>query len=102
MKTKIKEFENRFNSATDKLKALGFKGDVMIAGGLVMFGCHDKYQASFIRQAVKHVRNADELTLIENRFKNGSSVFSIILNGCFAVNKKEVRRVATNYLALAA
>jgi len=102
MNPKLKEFETRFKIVTNGLKALGFRGDVFLSGGLVMFGCKDKYQASFIRKAMKQIKNADKYTFIENRFKTGSAVFTIVIDECFAVKKKDIRKRALEFIALAA
>lgn len=74
-----KELENRFYECTAKLKALGFRGEVILSNGVVLVAVTGKNNAKPWRKAFKAMRQKSGLVVTETRPTAGQYLFSVIL-----------------------
>lgn len=87
------QMKQLFEKQTAILKNFGFKGEVLIKGGLVVIGAFDKHSSSIIRKGFKMAKNAGTGTLTEVRGKNGFAAF-VWVDDSLVMSKKEIRELA--------
>ena len=94
---KMKELKDKFDKQVNILKHLGFKGEVLLTGEVLMIVSHNKNSSSLIRKAFKLAKKAGDGMLNEFRFKE-KSVFCHITSGVI-IKKSVLRKQAEKMVA---
>lgn len=68
----------RFAQIIERMKALGLRGEVAVASGVVMFSTTDKNSASLARKGIKSAANKAGVVSIETRPAKGAYIFTIL------------------------
>lgn len=90
--------QQRFKNCIDKLKGLGFKGDVNVSAGLVIIGTHDQFSTDLIKKGLKKATTTGG-ELMSFNF-NGAAVF-VWVDDELTMKRPQVRKHAQEYLKAA-
>ena len=82
---KLEAYKIRFEKCCDYLKNFGFKGDVFLKSGFLLFGANDKNSASMIRKGFKKLSKE----VIECRF--GTQSVFVWTTDLERMSKKQVK-----------
>lgn len=90
--------QQRFVECINKLKALDFKGNVNVSGGLVIIGTHDAFSGDLIRKGFKKANTAGGEML---RFKFDNQAVFVWVDDAISMPRSQARRQTQEFLKVA-